>query len=190
MSQKLENKFRTDITGKLKAARGHGIYIQKHHGNMFSAGLPDILVQDKDFGAVYLEIKAVEEGTFTWDVFTSLQVATLGQIHLAGGKAGGLIFNRIANTVHFVSWVLLDQLKKAKAVTSNRELVAGIIVPAGVVKDIVLMHSQNHRGVKMDSRTIDNDWLAWVFYDRQAWPRDGYKYDPILSTPGKDRRDT
>jgi hypothetical protein len=82
-----ENNFRKALTDKMKMERGKRLYVQKHHGGIFSAGLPDLFLHDLEYGPAFIELKYSAGLMFDFATVTQLQRAVLQQIAASGCPA-------------------------------------------------------------------------------------------------------
>lgn len=120
---KVENKFKSVLCYALQALRGSKLYIQKNHGSQFSSGLPDVELHDREFGMVWLELKALEEGKcFDWcKQPTALQFGTLARIDASGGNARVVVYRHEAKRVSCFPFAKVDEYRRNAVVFAYKE---------------------------------------------------------------------
>lgn len=120
---KVENTFKKALCDSMQALRGDKIYIQKNHGSQFSSGLPDVEMNDFEFGMVWLELKALEFGKpFDWTKQpTALQFSVLTGIHKAGGRARLVIYRHEVKRVSCWPFARVDDMRRNAMVFKYHE---------------------------------------------------------------------
>lgn len=118
---KSETRFRESVAELLKRRYGRKVYVQKHHGSEFSAGLPDsLIVANGNFW--FVEFKAIQNPPLNGVVIdfskqpTRLQMHTLERISLAGGIGHAWIMIAVETQPRKVICVSFEEADQMRSV--------------------------------------------------------------------------